>query len=156
MVAENLFLRKQLACYVERQVPPKRPDNAIRITLALLSRFVAWRELLTIVRPDTLVRWRRDLYRLFWRAKSRPCGRPRIPADLQRLIAEMAAANRTWGDERIAAELRLKLGLPCRRGRFAATGRGITRHTSAGRRSRGPRSCTTMRAQSARATSVWS
>ena len=63
------------------------------------------------VRPDTFVRWHRDLYRLFWRATSRPCGRPRIPVELQRLIAEMAAANRTWGEERIAAELRLKLGL---------------------------------------------
>jgi transposase InsO family protein len=111
LLAENLFLRKQLACYVERQVPPKRPDNATRITLALLSRVVTWRELLTIVRPDTLLRWHRDLYRLFWRAKSKPRGRPRIPADLQRLIADMAAANRTWGEERIAAELRLKLGL---------------------------------------------
>ena len=54
MAAENLFLRKQLACYVERQARPKRADNATRITLALLSRVVAWRELLTIVRPDTL------------------------------------------------------------------------------------------------------
>jgi transposase InsO family protein len=96
---------------VERQVRPKRPDNATRITLALLTRVVAWHELLTIVRPDTLVRWHRDLYRLFWRAKSKPRGRPRIPADLQQLIADMAAANHTWGEERIAAELRLKLGL---------------------------------------------
>lgn len=64
-----------------------------------------------IVRPDTLVRWHRDLHRLFWRAKSRPRGRPRIPVELQRLIADMATANRTWGEERIAAELRLKLGL---------------------------------------------
>ena len=64
LAAENLFLRKQLACYVERQARPKRADNATRITLALLSRVVAWRELLTIVRPDTLVRWHRDLDRL--------------------------------------------------------------------------------------------
>ena len=60
---------------------------------------------------DTLVRWHRDLSRLFWRAKSKRRGRPRIPADLQRLIADIAAANRTWGEERIAAELWLKLGL---------------------------------------------
>jgi putative transposase len=65
----------------------------------------------TIVRPDTLVRWHRDLCRLFWRAKSKPRGRPRIPADLQRLIADIAAANRTWGEERITAERRVKLGL---------------------------------------------
>ena len=111
LAAENLFLRKQLACYVERQVRPRRTDNASRIALVLLSRFVQWRELLTIVQPDTLVRWHRDLYRLVWRLKSRHRGRPRIPPALQQLIAEMAAANRTWGEERIAAELRLKLGL---------------------------------------------
>jgi putative transposase len=57
------------------------------------------------------VRWHRDLFRLFWRVKSRPGGRPRIPAELRQLITEMAVANRTWGEERIAAELRLKLGL---------------------------------------------
>jgi hypothetical protein len=53
----------------------------------------------------------RDLFRLFWRLKSRQRGRPRIPIDVQRLIAEMATHNRTWGEERIAAELRVKLGL---------------------------------------------
>src|SRR4030095_7744792 len=63
------------------------------------------------VRPETLVRWHRDLFRLFWRLKSRRGGRPRIPTDVRRLIAEMATQTRTWGEERIAAELRLKLGL---------------------------------------------
>ena len=58
--------------------------------------------LLTVVKPDTLIRWHRKGFRLFWRWKSRPRGRPRLPADLQRLIADMAAANRTWGEERIA------------------------------------------------------
>jgi hypothetical protein len=42
---------KQLACYIERQVRPRRTDNASRIALVLLSHFVDWRELLTIVRP---------------------------------------------------------------------------------------------------------
>ena len=111
LAAENSFLRKQLAFYAERRVRPRRADNATRVTLALLSRFIAWRELLTIVRPDTLVRWHRNLYRLVWRAKSRRPGRPRIPVELQRLIADMTTGNRTWGEERIAAELRLKLGL---------------------------------------------
>ena len=51
LAAENLFLRKQLACYIERQVRPRRTDDPSRIALALLSQFVEWRELLTIVRP---------------------------------------------------------------------------------------------------------
>jgi hypothetical protein len=110
VAAENLFLRKRFACYIERQVRPRRADNSARIAL-VLSQFVDWRQLLTIVQPDTLVRWHRNLDRLFWRLKSRQCGRPRIPTELQRRIAEMAAANHTWGEERIAAELRVKLGL---------------------------------------------
>jgi putative transposase len=48
---------------------------------------------------------------LFWRWQSPPRGRPRVPADLRRLIGGMAAATRTWGEERIAAELLLKLGI---------------------------------------------
>jgi transposase InsO family protein len=51
----------------------------------------------------------RQGFRLLWRWKSRPVGRPRIPKDLRRLIREMAAENPTWGEERIANELKLKL-----------------------------------------------
>jgi putative transposase len=111
LAAENLLLRKQLALYLERQVKPRRADDATRITLVALSRFVEWRRLLTIVKPDTLIRWHRNGFRLLWRWKSRVPGRPRIPTDLRQVIATMAAANRTWGEERIAAELRVKLGI---------------------------------------------
>src|SRR2546422_1992348 len=111
LVAENLFLRKQLALYLERQVRPRRADDATRITLVVLSRLIDWRRLLTVVKPETLIRWHRRGFQLFWRWKSMPRGRPRVPADLQQLIADMAAANRTWGEERIASELLLKLGI---------------------------------------------
>ena len=110
LVAENLFLRKQLALYQERRVKPRRPDPATRVILVLLSRLLDWRSLLTVVQPDTLIRWHRQGWRLLWRWKSRP-GRPPIPRELQRLIVSMARANPTWGEERIANELRLKLGL---------------------------------------------
>jgi transposase InsO family protein len=111
LAAENLFLRKQLALYAERHVKPRRGDDATRITLVVLSWLIDWRRILTVVKPDTLIRWHRKGFQLFWRWKSRPRGRPRLPADLQRLIAAMAAANRTWGEERIASELLLKLGI---------------------------------------------
>jgi hypothetical protein len=65
--------------------------------LVALAHFIEWRECLTIVRPDTLIRWHRHAFRLFWRRRCRPCGRPRIPHDLQQLITQMAKANRTWG-----------------------------------------------------------
>ena len=89
----------------------RRADDATRITLVVLSQLIDWRAMLTIVKPGTLIRWHRKGFRLFWRWKSRAPGRPRIPAALQQLIAAMARANTTWGEERIAAELLLKLGL---------------------------------------------
>ena len=56
LAAENLFLRKQLALYLERKVQPRRPKPSARLTLALLSRFFPWRQALTIVKPDTFIR----------------------------------------------------------------------------------------------------
>jgi putative transposase len=107
--AENLFLRKQLALYLERKIKPRRASRATRLTLVLLSRLFAWKNALTIVKPETLIRWHRNAFRLFWKYKSKPRGRPRLPADLRNLIAEMAKSNPVWGEERIAAELLLKL-----------------------------------------------
>src|SRR2546427_9260735 len=71
---------------------PRRADDATRVTLVVLSRLIDWRRLLTVVKPETLIRWHRRGFQLFWRWKSMPRGRPRLPADLQ-LIADMAAAN---------------------------------------------------------------
>jgi transposase InsO family protein len=93
-----------------RRVKPRRPDPATRVVLVLLSRLLDWRALLMVVQPDTLIRWHRHGWRRLWRWKSRP-GRPPIPRELQRLIVSMAQANPTWGEERIANELLLKLGL---------------------------------------------
>jgi putative transposase len=111
LAAENLFLRKHLALCLERQVKPRRADDATRIVLVGLSRLVSWRQLLVVVKPDTLIRWHRKGCHLSWRWKSNVPGRPQIPEDLRQLIVEMATANRTWGEERIAAELLVKLGI---------------------------------------------
>jgi len=70
--AENLFLSRQLALYVERGVRPRRIDAATRISLALLARRFDWRSALVVVKPATLLRWHRACWRLFWRLKSRP------------------------------------------------------------------------------------
>src|SRR6476660_2666617 len=108
--AENLFLRRQLALYQERGVKPRRVDAATRISLALLSKLFDWRSALVVVRPETLIRWHRAGFRLFWRWKSRP-GRPPIPLELRQLIRRMARENTLWGQERIANELWVKPGL---------------------------------------------
>jgi len=110
LAAENLFLRKQLALYEERQVKPARVTNAIRLAMMWLSYCFDWRSALRIVKPETFIAWHRKGFRWFWRYKSKP-GRPVLPKDLQALIRRMALENPTWGQERIANELLLKLGL---------------------------------------------
>jgi putative transposase len=110
LAAENLYLRKQLALLQERHVKPKRATNTDRLLLVWLSRWFDWRKALAVVKPQTFIRWHRQGCRLFWHWKSRP-GRPRILAELQTLIRQMARDNPTWGQERITNELLLKLGL---------------------------------------------
>jgi hypothetical protein len=89
--------------------------------LVVLSALIEWRRVLIVVKPATLIRWHRKAFQLFWRWKSTPRGRPRLPPDVRQLIADMAVANRTWGEERIASELLLKLGIACHRGPSDAT-----------------------------------
>lgn len=108
--AEVLFLRRQLALYVERHVKPRRVHTSTRVSLALLSRLFDWRSALVVVRPETVIRWHRMGWKLFWRLKYRP-GRPAIPATIQALIRRMASENPLCGQERIANELLLKLGI---------------------------------------------
>jgi len=108
--AENLFLRRQLALYIERGVRPRPIDPASRVSLALLAKLFDWRGALVVVQPATMVRWHRAGWKLLWRVNSRR-GRPPIPQELRALIRRLAAENRLWGEERIANELLLKLGI---------------------------------------------
>lgn len=110
LIAENFFLRKQLAFYQERQIQPRRLTAAARIGLVFWSKFCDWRSALVIVKPETLIGWHRRGFRLFWRVKSR-VGRPRLPKDIRQLIARMVEDNPTWGQARVANEMALKLGI---------------------------------------------
>jgi putative transposase len=107
--AESIFLRKQLALYLERELKPRRATDATRLSMVLLSRLFAWQNALVNVKPETFLGWHRKGFRLLWRWKSRPRGRPPLPEEIQKLIGRMARENPTWGEERIAAELLLKL-----------------------------------------------
>ena len=70
-----------------------------------------WRRHLVVVRPETIIGWHRQGWRLFWRWKSRArSGRPRLSGEVRDLIARIARENPTWGSERIRGEL-LKLGI---------------------------------------------
>ena len=79
-----------------------RPGKAVRL--------FDWRSALVVVQPATMIRWHRAGWRLFWRLKCRP-GRPPIPKELRALIRRLARENVLWGEERIANELLLKLGI---------------------------------------------
>src|ERR671935_657306 len=112
LVAENLLLRQQLA--VLTRPTRKRPRLRTRDKLFwVVVRALRgdWRRHLVLVRPESVIRWHRQAWRLFWRWRSRaPLGRPRLNAEIRELIVTMARDNPRWGSERIRGEL-LKLGL---------------------------------------------
>jgi putative transposase len=111
LVAENVLLRQQLLI-LKRQVKRPPVTRVDRLLLVLLARLVRnWHQALLIVQPDTLLRWHRELFRWYWKRKSKTSThKPKVAADTIALIRQMAKDNRLWGAERIRGEL-LKLGL---------------------------------------------
>ena len=98
LVAENLLLRQQLlVLHGSVKRPRLTPiDRALLVLLA--SRVRAWKDALVIVKPETILRWHRQGFLLFWQRKSRATSRqPQIPLETITLIKEMAANNRLWG-----------------------------------------------------------
>jgi len=109
--AENTVLRHQLNVLRRRLLGRVRLTNSDRWFFIQLYRwFPAILKVLTIIRPETLVRWHRAGFRCYWRWKSRPRGgRPQIDTELRALIWRMSMENPLWGAPRIHGEL-LKLG----------------------------------------------
>ena len=111
LVVENALLRQQLIV-LNRQV--KRPllTSRDRFRLVLLARCTRfWKQTIHIVQPDTLLRWHRELFRVYWRLKSKSKkNKAKIPPETIALIRKMANENHFWGAERIRGEL-LKLGI---------------------------------------------
>src|SRR4029077_2582676 len=103
--AENIFLRKQLALYLEREAKPRRATDATRLSMVLLSRLFAWQNALINVKPETFLGWHRKGFQLLWRWKSRLGGRPRVPRQLRELICKMASQKQTWGEELRSAKM---------------------------------------------------
>ena len=113
--AEILILRHQLNIQ-RRHVPKRVAFSAMdRLIFVGLYRLVPNAiKALTIVKPDTVIRWHRAGFRSYWRWKSRNrCGRPTVALEIRRLIREMSIANPLWGAPRIHGEL-LKLGIEIR------------------------------------------
>ena len=109
LAAENLALLQQVAILEQRSKRP-RLRKRDRIFWAWLSRFWSnWRSVLAIVQAETVVRWHRQGFRLYWRWKSRAgkVGRPIIEAEIRNFIRCMSRENPSWGVPRIQSELAL-------------------------------------------------
>ena len=109
--AENAMLRRQLNVLRRRLHGRIRLTNNDRWFFIQLYRWSpSILQVLTIIRPETLMRWHRAGFRCYWRWKSRPLGgRPPIDAEMRVLIRRMSVENPLWGAPRIQGEL-LKLG----------------------------------------------
>src|SRR5512132_934270 len=109
--AENLFLRHQLTIAMRRAPPRLRLRGSDRALLIWMTRL--WpnlRGMAQVVQPETILRWHRAGFKVFWRWKSRNrAGRPKIDRDLRDLIQRMSRENPLWGASRIHGEL-LMLG----------------------------------------------
>jgi hypothetical protein len=108
---ENLFLRHQLAIALRRAPPRLRLRGSDRALLIWMTQL--WPSLIDaaqVVQPETILRWHRAGFKVFWRWKSRNrAGRPKIDRGLRDLIRRMSRENALWGASRIHGEL-LMLG----------------------------------------------
>jgi putative transposase len=112
LVLENLALRQQLAVLKRRHPRPKLGRLDKLFWLMAHRLWSDWKRSLIVVTPETVVRWHRDGFRLYWRLISKvrkPVGRRRLPKEVRDLIFRMVAENPTWGASRIHGEL-LMLG----------------------------------------------
>jgi len=144
LVAENALLRQEVIV-LGRGRPHPRLKPRDRWTLAALTRFFpALLDAVTIVRPETVIRWHRSLWRLVWRHRSqRPVGRPPIDADTRALIRRMWQENPLWGEDVIPASLPSS-ATTCPQGRWPSTDR---RTCPVGEARSGPHSCGTISAR---------
>jgi hypothetical protein len=105
--AENLFLRHQLNIALRRAPPRLRLRGSDRALLVWITRL--WPNLLgaaQVVQPETILRWHRSGFKVFWQWKSRKrAGRPKIDRGLRDLIRRMSRENALWGAYRIHGEL---------------------------------------------------
>ena len=109
IAAENLALRQQIIV-LQRSVKRPRLRQRDRIFWVWLSRvWTDWRSSLAIVKPETVIRWHREGFRLScrWKPRTNKRGRPRTAPEIRQLIRRMARENPMWGAPQIQSELQL-------------------------------------------------
>ncbi len=113
LLLENLALRQQLAMYKDKLPQPKPGPLDKAFWVALSRCWSKWKSALLVVKPETVVKWHRQGFKLFWRWltwwRARPDVR-RVPMDVREAIRKMAGENPRWGAPRIHGEL-MKLGI---------------------------------------------
>jgi hypothetical protein len=97
LALENLALRQQLAVLKRRTKRPKLSTADRAFWVALSRLWTGWQHALILVKPETVIRWHRKGFKLYWTWKSRSRGgRPRIDAEIRMLIRRMARENPTY------------------------------------------------------------
>src|SRR5919197_2517744 len=109
LIAEILALRQQLAILNRTAKRPSLRFQDRLFWVILAKCWQGWSSALLIVKPETVIKWHRQGFRLYWRWKSKAShpGRPRIDAEIRNLIRRLLEENPLWGTPRIQAELHL-------------------------------------------------
>jgi transposase InsO family protein len=110
LALENLVLRHQLQVALRNNPSPRLINRDRVLWVWLRYSWPAWRDHLHIVKPETVLRWHRKGWRLYWTKSRSRLGRPRLNSEVRDLISAMSRDNPLWGSERIRGEL-LKLGI---------------------------------------------
>jgi putative transposase len=113
LILENLALRQQLGVYLRKTKRPKLRTSDRFFWVFLSQIWEGWKSSLVIVKPDTVIGWHRQGFRLYWRWRSRTkkIGRPRIPRKHIEFIKRISRENPTWGEDKIFEELKIKFGV---------------------------------------------
>jgi transposase InsO family protein len=131
---EVLALRQQVAV-LKRKRPRPTLNSLDRLFWTFLRcSWSRWKDVLVIVKPETVVGWHRAGFRLYWRWRSRPRGgRPKITDEVRALVRRMAEENAGWGAPKIHGEL-LKLGFDISERTVARYLRRVRRRGDPGKR----------------------
>jgi putative transposase len=110
LLLENLAWRQQLVMLKRRH--PRPSFGLLDKLFWVIARRVwsGWKQALLVVTPETVVRWHRAGFRMYWKLISRvrrQVGRKQTPKEIRELIFQMVAENPTWGAPRIHGELRM-------------------------------------------------
>jgi transposase InsO family protein len=110
LAMEALALRQQLAVYKRKNPRPRLDDFDRLFWVALKDQFAGWADALIIVKPETVVKWRKKKFQEFWGRKSKS-GRPAIPLRHIQFIRRISGDHPDYGEDRIALELEIKFGI---------------------------------------------